>query len=239
MPTVRNQLLGGVQTVGQINIVATSPGAEVAAETQVTNILEQAHTPKKNGLDDDFSAVRLQAAPLTNSILPLKVLFYVALGIAVISLLFGVLVLTVFMRTVMASRPFDRAGRDEKIRGQVFAESAIAAGMCGLVGIGAGAAAIFTGQRALPELAPEYGSPTLPSAVVPTVFGTTVLILGAGLYLAHRDTAAGSLSTSAPASAGERRAATPERAQPQDRPAVPPRGLSLAPLKQRSRPEWE
>jgi putative ABC transport system permease protein len=221
MTTARSQLLGGPRTVGQINIVATSPDTEAAAEVQASKILEQAHTPKKRGLDDDFGIVRYQSAELANSSLLLKVLFYVALGIAAISLIVGVFVLVAFMRTAMASRAFDPVGSTWKIRCQIFAESAIMAGMCGLAGIGAGAAAIFAGQRLLPELAPEYGTPTVPSAVVPTVFGTTVLVLvlGACLYLAHRGPAAASLHASAPARVRVRRAATPERAQPRHRPA--------------------
>jgi putative ABC transport system permease protein len=243
MTTERNQLLGGVQTVGQINFVATSPSVVVAAEAQVTKILEHAHTPKKSGLDDDFASVRNQAATLANSIILLRVLFYVALGIAILSLIVGVFALVVFMRTAMANRALDSAGRSGATRGQVVAESAIMAGVCGLVGVGAGTAGIFIGQRVLPELAPEYGTPTLSSAVVPTIAGTTILLLalGARLYLGHRSRSAASLRTSAKASAEAHRDAAPGRARPQERTSGAPAAIvpSFSVVKQRSLPEWE
>jgi putative ABC transport system permease protein len=192
MTTVRNDLLGGVRTVGEIGLVATSVDAVSPAVDQVSTILERTHT-QTNGLQEDFSADTFQSGKSAVGSQLANVLFWFASAVAAISLLIGLISLSIIMSTAVAERSSEigvrRAfgARRAIIRRQFLRESFTIAGVLGLVGVGVGVVLVLVGQSVLPDLAPQYGVPHLSVVGVLLGFALSLLIgLLAGLYPATR-----------------------------------------------------
>jgi putative ABC transport system permease protein len=194
--TVRNSMLGGIRTVGAIGLVATSVATVPSATREATAILEREHTPRKMGLQDDFTSTTFQSAQPAVARKLLLVLFWFALGVAVVALIVGSVGLSNLMlkavdegtheigirRVVGASSP--------DILKKFLAESVMIGAICGLFGVGVGAVVAVAGQSVLASVAPQLGAPHLVSgASIATAFGLSLLIgLLAGLYPAVRAT---------------------------------------------------
>jgi putative ABC transport system permease protein len=188
--TVRNSLLGGIQTVSSIGIVTTSAAAMDRASDQATAILENRHTPKKTGLEDDFDTSKLTSArPVIARQLGITLLWF-ALAVAVLAALIGSAGLSTIM--LRAVREHTREIRVHRIAGvsrghmvrKCLTESMIISGLFGLIGVGAGVTVALIGQSRLASIAPQLGAPQLLSeAALAAGFGLSLLVgLIAGAY---------------------------------------------------------
>jgi putative ABC transport system permease protein len=192
MTTVRNDLLGGVRTVGEIGLVATSVDAVGPAVNQVSEILERTHT-QSNGLQEDFSVDTFQSGKSAVGSQLANVLFWFAGTVAVVALLIGLISLSIIMSTAVAERSSEIGirrcvgARRAIIRRQFLRESLTIAAVLGLIGVGVGIVLVLVGRSTLPELAPQYGTPHLSVAGALLSFAASLLVgLLAGLYPATR-----------------------------------------------------
>jgi putative ABC transport system permease protein len=173
--TVRQSLLGGIRTVGTIGIVATSVATVPAATDQVTSILEQEHTPRKSGLQDDFTTTTFASAqPAVARHLALF-LFWFVVCVAAASYLVG----GVALSTVLLRRSSDGRRRISAPTGNSWKQS----GALSLPAVAVGLTLGYGGARWATDLlasaAPQLGTPDL--LCYPGIVAGACLGLVAGL----------------------------------------------------------
>lgn len=192
--TARNSLLGGIRTVSTIGMVTTEAGAVPAAIAQATTILEQQHTPKKSGLEDDFTMTTFQSAqPAVAEQLLLATLWF-ALGVTALALLLGCIGLSVIMLRAVTEHSREIAIRRavgayrRNILRKFLTESTFIAVMCGLLGVSLGVAVARIAQSILAHVAPQFGTFRLPlEPAVAIALGISVFLgVVAGLLPAVR-----------------------------------------------------
>jgi putative ABC transport system permease protein len=181
MTTVRNDLLGGIRTVGEVGIVTTTVDAVDAASKQVSAILDQTHSPRKlNGLQEDFSVDTFQAGQSAVGTQLMDVLFWCAVGVAAVVLFVSLVGLTGVITVAAAERP-------ESHSWPVLTASVQVAAVAGLIGVAVGIGLVLVGRGTLPDVAPQYGVPHISTPGIALAFGLSLLVgLLAGLYPAVR-----------------------------------------------------
>jgi putative ABC transport system permease protein len=175
MTTVRNDLLGGIRTVGEVGIVTTTIDAVGPTGKQISKILERQHT-QQNGLQEDFSVDTFQAGQSAVGTQLLNVLFWAGIVVAAAALVLSLVGLA-GMTTVAATEP------PKSRLWSVLTGSVVIAAAAGLIGVALGVVLVLIGQNVLPEIAPQYGAPHLSTPGTVLAFGLSLLVgLCAGLY---------------------------------------------------------
>jgi hypothetical protein len=165
LTTVRYDLLGGVRTVGEIGLVATSPSTVAQATAQATKILEDAHTPKKGQFNNDFSANTFQSANNALVTQVLRALRYFVLGTIVVSYVIGLIGL------VSITREAARSGR----LGLAFLQAAGNSLGAGIFGVAVGAGLIEIATRHFATMIPAYIHLSLSINAVTIALGLSLL----------------------------------------------------------------
>lgn len=206
--TARSSLFGGIRTVGTIGLVASDAASVPDAIKQATAILERQHTPKKNGLEDDFTMTTFQSAQPAVAKQVLSAMLWFALGVTALTLALGCIGLSVIMHLIARNpelgfpeqiRAVTGHGREIAGRSAVAAyrriilrrclpQSVVISVACGLVGLGLGIIAARVAQSVLTSVAPQFGTFELPlGSAVATALGVSLFIgVLAGLLPALR-----------------------------------------------------
>lgn len=177
LTTVRNDLLGGIRTVGEIGLLATSIEAVAPAQERVGAILARQHTQRK-AIQQDFSADTLQAGKSAVGAQLLTVLFWVAAAIAAAGLLVGLVGLAIVLKAearVHAPAIERREAGGGAVAARLLLSATVVAVVAGLVGVGAGIGLTLAGRTLLPELGPQYGMPSVSPLAVALAVGLSVV----------------------------------------------------------------
>ena len=193
LAAARDDLFGGPNTVGQIAVLATSAAAVPQLCTQIMQILSEKHTPKKGALQQDFALVPNQAPNLAVGAKLLTVIFWLLVSVAIMALVFGVVRLSVMILKAVDDSTSEiedflsmRVRRGVIYR-QVLLESVAVSAQSGLIGVTLSVGLVELGQRILPEVAPQYGSPQMSGWAGAGAFGLSLLVgVIAGLIPAKR-----------------------------------------------------
>jgi putative ABC transport system permease protein len=172
LTTVRQSLLGGIHTVGTIGIVAADTSTVPAATEQVTAILEQEHTPRKSGLQDDFTTTTFSSAQSAVAQHLVLLLFWFVLGVAVLGYLVG----GAALGTVVLRRP---AGDGRRPGWRPWTQSGALSLPAVAGGLALGCAGAKSAADLLASAAPQLGPPDL--LCVPGVLAAAALGLVTGL----------------------------------------------------------
>jgi putative ABC transport system permease protein len=149
LSVVRNSLLGGVRTVGEIGIVMTGKEAADAVNSQIGSILGPLHTPrKKTSSEQDFTTSTYQAAGVAVADRLIEFLFWTSCGLVALTAVVGTGALaTVLMRA--------RTSSSRSTVARLFGAGAVLAVAAGLPGAALGVAVVLTGAGQLVSVAPS------------------------------------------------------------------------------------
>ncbi|WP_325713258.1 ABC transporter permease [Pseudonocardia sp.] len=191
MTTARTFLFGGMRTVGEIGVLATSLAELTAAVEQVHGILDTAHFVKSPAHRDYSVEYFAQAITLIPQVMGMLVWFTKAT--TVLALFVGVVGLANIMLITVTARTYEigvrRAigARRGAILRQFLVESVVIAGFGGLLGVALGVFLIAAGRLLLPRVLPIYGVPQVFVTDVLLAFGLSLVVgLVAGSYPAIR-----------------------------------------------------
>jgi putative ABC transport system permease protein len=194
LPVVREDLLGGIRTVGEIGIVMTSKDAVDEINDEISAILDRQHIPfKANGLEEDFSTSTYQSANVAVADQLVQVLFWGSCALVVLALIIGAGGLSNVMSFSVAERAREIAlrrtfgARRRMIVAQLLSESVVIASMGGALGVLVGVALVMACQQVLPSIAPQFEAPELSvSFVLPAFLLSLVVGVVAGIHPAMR-----------------------------------------------------
>ena len=200
LTTVRQSLLGGVRTVGTIGIVTKSVAAVPPATDQATSILENSHTPRKTGLQDDFTTTTFESAQPAIARKLIIALFWFAFFTALAALVVGCSgLLTLVLgeirgRNYRGERNYETGirkaigAKKTKIVKVILMNSTFFSTFFGTIGTGLGVALGWFGEGILAGVAPQLGGPHLvsPDVVVVSLIIGPLAGLIAGFYPAIR-----------------------------------------------------
>lgn len=178
LTTVRDDLLGGIRTVGEIGLVATSPSAASEASSQATKILQVEHTPKKGQFNNDFSANTFQSASTALVTQVLTILRYFVLGLIAVSYVVGLICLI--------STTLDTARRGRL--GLIYLQAAGKALGSAIVAVAVGAGLIEIATQYFAKLIPAYIhlSLSIPAVTVALGLGLFTTVVATLVPLARR-----------------------------------------------------
>jgi putative ABC transport system permease protein len=187
----RAYLVGGNDSVTQIIVQAASVPQVPQALEQVNRVLDQRHNIKEPA-KRDFNATALQSLlDQANQFLTFLTLFTVA--VAAISLIVGgigvanIMLVSVTERTREIGIRKAIGARSSAILKQFLIESTMLAAMGGVVGIIIGTAITIAAAIVIPQVAPDFGAPTVSPWAILISFGVSLLIgLIAGGFPANR-----------------------------------------------------
>jgi len=187
----RAYLVGGNDSVTQIIVQAASVPQVPQALEQVNRVLDQRHNIKEPA-KRDFNATALQSLlDQANQFLTFLTLFTVA--VAAISLIVGgigvanIMLVSVTERTREIGIRKAIGARSSAILKQFLIESTMLAAMGGVVGIIIGTTITIAAAIVIPQVAPDFGAPTVSPWAILISFGVSLLIgLIAGGFPANR-----------------------------------------------------
>ena len=187
----RAYLVGGNDTVTTIIVQAASVAQVPQALAEVNKVLDQRHNIK-DAAKRDFNATALQSLlDQANQFLTFLTLFTVA--VAAISLIVGgigvanIMLVSVTERTREIGIRKAIGARSSAILKQFLIESTMLAAMGGVVGIIIGTAITIAAAIIIPQVAPDFGAPTVSPWAILISFGVSLLIgLIAGGFPANR-----------------------------------------------------
>jgi putative ABC transport system permease protein len=187
----RAYLVGGNDTVNQIIVKATSTDTVPAALDEIYRVMDERHTIR-DAASRDYTATAMRTLlEQGNQFLTYLTLFTVA--VAAISLVVGgigianIMLVSVTERTREIGIRKAVGARRGAIVKQFLLESAMLAGIGGLIGIGVGVGVTVAGMIVLPQVAPKFGTPDISVPAVLVAFLVSLLIgLVAGGYPARR-----------------------------------------------------
>jgi putative ABC transport system permease protein len=194
LPVVREDLLGGIRTVGEIGIVMTSKDAVDEVNDEISAILDRQHIPfKANGLEEDFSTSTYQSADIAVAGQLVEVLFWGSCALVVLALIIGGGGLSNVMSFSVAERAREIAvrrtfgARRRMIVAQLLSESVVIAGTGGALGVLVGVALVVACERVLPNIAPQLEAPELSVSFVLLAFVLSLVVgVVAGMHPALR-----------------------------------------------------
>ncbi|HZZ48057.1 MAG TPA: ABC transporter permease [Pseudonocardia sp.] len=186
LPVVRNSLLGGIRTVGEIGIVMTGKNAVDAVNSQISSILDPLHMPHKNsGLEEDFSTSTYQGAGVAVADRLVSVLFLTVWSLIVLSAGSATAALACALGNAASSRSPGATTGGEASPGfrRLLGQAAAFATVTGLLGLLGATALILTGAGGL------FTAPSLsPRLTVSAVLGACVVVLVVAVVAALRAT---------------------------------------------------
>jgi len=194
LSVVRDRLLGGVRTVGEIGVVMTSKDAVDEVNNEISAILDRVHIPfKANGLEEDFGTATYQSANIAVAGQLVHVLFWGTCALVVLALIIGGAGLSNVMMFSVGQRAREMGvrrtfgARKRMIVAQLLSESVVIAGAGGALGVLAGVALVVAGREVLPSIAPQFGVPEVSVSFVLLAFLLSLVVgVVAGVHPAMR-----------------------------------------------------
>lgn len=177
LTVVRNSLLGGIRTVGEIGIVMTGKNAVDAVNSQISSILDPLHTPhKSSGLEEDFSTSTYQGAGVAVADRLVSVLSLAVWGLIVLTAGSAAAALATALATTVDPRSPGTTMNGEALPGfrRLLGDAATFTVVAGAMGLAGGATLILTGAGGLltaPSLMPRLSVSAVSGAsvVVPVI----------------------------------------------------------------------
>lgn len=181
LTAARDDLYGGGQTVSQIGFITTDASVTSRAAELATQILSDRHTPKKGYREQDFTTSLYQAPSQAVAPELLKGIFWLSAWAALVALIFGITQLSAMLSKIVIANSrtiemfLEMRVRRSAIYWRVIAESTFTAALSGALGVVLGVGLLEWAQRALPQIAPQFGIPEISTPAVAGVFGFSLV----------------------------------------------------------------